>query len=247
MDLIKSLKKDVKTHSPEILAGLAVTGVLSSVYLAAKAGYESAGVIALYENITGGPPESRKERYLERAKLVWKSYVPTALSVSTTIGCIVFANRIGFRKTIAAQAALAVSQRAYSDYRDKIIEEYGERKDQSIRDKIAEERVQRTAPAENVLMVGPGNVLCCELFTGRYFSSDIESLRKAQNELNAQLLSQDYQTLDDFYYLIGLPQTSTSGQLGWKSSKLMELSFTSALTEDGRPCLAFEYNYTETL
>jgi hypothetical protein len=184
---------------------------------------------------------------MERTKLVWKIYIPSAIAATSTIACLVGANRVGLKKTMAAQTAFAISERMYSEYRDKVIEEYGERKDQSIRDKIADERVKLTAPSNDILVTGPGNVLCCELYTGRYFSSDMESLRKAQNELNSQLLAHDYATFDDFYYMIGLGRTSSSSQMGWKSTKLMGLSFSTILTDDGRPCLAFEYNYVEPM
>lgn len=77
--------------------------------------------------------------------------------------------------------------------------------------------------------------------------SDMETLRRAQNTLNDRLLKHDYATLDDFYHLVGLSNTSSSSEIGWKSNRLMELDFTTTLSSDGRPCLAFDYNYTTTL
>jgi len=97
------------------------------------------------------------------------------------------------------------------------------------------------------LMSGPGNVLCCELHTGRYFISDMESLRRAQNDINAKILKHDYATLDDLYYILGLKTTSTSGNLGWTSGRQLEMSYSTMLTEDNRPCITFEYNYIKPL
>jgi hypothetical protein len=245
-DIGKVLRSNTKEHFPLILSAVAGVGVLATAYLASVASFEAANIIGLHED-TYPPSNDFKERITERTKLVWKLYIPAATAATSTIVCIVGANRIEAKKTLAAQTAFAVSQRVYSDYRDKVIEEYGERKDQAIRDKIADERVKATAPAGELMIAGPGNVLCCEMFTGRYFSSDMETLRKAQNELNAKLLAHDYATFDDFYYMVGLARTSASGNLGWKSTKLMELQFSTVLTDDGRPCLAFEYNYTEAL
>lgn len=239
-------RMNTKEHFPVILATAAGAGTLATAYLASKASFEAARVIDAHEGIAG-TADTRKRRIIERTKLVWKLYIPAGLSAATTITCIVGANRVETKKTIAAQTAFAVSQQVYSDYRDKVIEEYGDRKDQSIRDQIAEDRVKNTAPAGNIMISGPGNVLCCELFTERYFNSDMETLRKSQNDLNAKLLAHDYATFDDFYYMVGLGRTSFSSQIGWKSTKLMQLEFSTVLTEDGRPCLAFEYNYTEPL
>lgn len=246
-DIGNFVRTGVKENLPLILSIGAGLGTISTAYLAGRASFEACDVIRDHEFGRDHDAADPKQRLMERTKLVWKLYIPTAISAVTTIACVAGSNRVSTNKTIAAQTAFAVSQRVYSEYRDKVIEEYGERKDQSIRDQIAEDRVKATAPDSGLVIAGSGAVLCCELFTGRYFNSDMETLRRAQNDLNKRLLTHDYATFDDFYYDVGLPRTSSSGQIGWKSSKLMEMVFSTVLTEDGRPCLAFEYNYTEPL
>ena len=243
---INALRNNTKEHSTVLLSVGAGVGTLATAYLVARASFKACDVIRHEEKIWGTPTE-RKERVIQRTKLVWKFYIPPAIAGVSTVGLIVGANRTGIKKVLAAQTALAVSERVYNEYRDKVIEEYGDRKDQSIRDQIAEERVKATAPGPDIMISGPGNVLCCEMYTGRYFTSDMETLRKAQNELNSKLLAHDLATFDDFYEMIGLARTSSSGNLGWKSTKLMKLEFSTVLTEDGRPCLTFEYNYVETV
>lgn len=238
------IRTNTKQHSPTILSVLAGVGTLTTVYLTSKASFAASRLIDEKEANGGGPLLDPKERLMERTKLVWMLYIPTAVATTGTIICIVGANRVGANKTLAAQAALSVSQQVYSDYRDKVIEKFGENKDQAVRDAIAEDRVKKGAPPADIMIAGPGNVLCCELFTGRFFSSDMESLRRAQNDLNDKLLKRDYMTMGDFHYMLGIAQTTISSQLGWKSDKQMELKFSTVLTDDGRPCLAFEYNYT---
>lgn len=245
-DLGKLVRSNTKEHSPLILSIAAGVGTLATSYLVGKASFQACDLIRKDEEELGTASDP-KQRLIERTKLVWKLYIPAAISATSTITCIVGANRVGLKKTLAAQTAFAVSERVYAEYRDKVIEEYGERKDQSIRDSIAAEHIKKTAPEQNMLISGPGNVLCCEMYTGRYFSSDMETLRKAQNELNHKLNMHDYATFDDFYELVGLARTSSSSQMGWESSKLMALEFSTVLTDDGRPCLAFEYNYVKPL
>lgn len=247
-DLNKVIRRNTKTHSSLILSIFAGTGTLATAYLTARASFQAAKVIDNHEEIDGGHYDSSKERLIERTKLVWKLYIPSALSAATTITCIVLANRVDAKKIIAAQTAVAVGQRAFSEYRDKVIEEFGARKDEAIRDQLAVERLAiNPPPPPDILITGPGNVLCCEVYTGRYFASDMETLRKAQNDLNAKVLAHDYATLNDFYYMIGLGQTSHSSQLGWKAGRQMELQFSTILTDDGRPCLSFEYSYVSPL
>ena len=246
-DLNKAIRRNTKAHSSLILSVAAGIGTLTTAYLAGRASFQAAEVIRKHEE-QFPPADNRKERVIDRTKLVWKLYIPPAISAGTTIGCIVFANRVDTKKILAAQTAVAVTQRAYSEYRDKVIEEFGARKDEAIRDQLASERVMKNPPpAQDILITGPGNVLCCEVYTGRYFASDMETLKRAQNDLNAKLLAHDYATLNDFYYMIGLGQTSYSSQGGWKSNRLMELQFSTILTDDGRPCLSFEYNYVTAM
>lgn len=244
--LINSAKLSTKEHFPLILTVGAAIGTVSTAYLAGRASFKASEVIRLHEEVYPSSND-RKERLIARTKLVWKLYIPTALSATTTIACVVTANRVEVKKTIAAQTAFAVSQRAYSEYRNKVIEEFGERKDQSIRDKVAAEEVKNKPPKDGIILGGSGSVLCCEEFTGRYFNCDMETLKRSVNELNAKLLAHDYATFDDFYYMLGLERTKTSGHLGWRSNRLLELQFSTVLTENGVPCLVFDYNYYDTL
>jgi hypothetical protein len=242
MKFINVLRSGVKRNSPIILSATAGVGVIATAYLASKATLEAAELIR--ETEKQRPKfinrDNKKDTAIDVTKLVWRLYVPTAISAVSTISCIAGANRIQSRKTLAAQAAFAVSERVYSEYRDKVIEEYGESKDKKIRDSMVEDRVKKSG---EIIIAGSGGVLCCELFTGRYFDCDIEALRRSVNELNKKILAHDYATFNDFYYMVGISQTTESGQLGWKSSRLMELEFTSVLAPNDVPCLAFDYNY----
>jgi len=242
----KAIRVGLKTHYPLILTAVAGIGTVTTAYLAARAGYQSAKLLDIKEELNG-ISDDRMERVVDRTKIVWKLYIPPAASAVATIGCLVLANRMETRKTLAAQSALAITQQLYSDYRYYVAEELGASKDQAIRDKIADNVIrQNPPPAKEVLITGPGNVLCCELYTRRYFTCDAETLRRAENEINKRMLNHDYATLDDFYWVVGLKGTTKSGETGWRVGRSLELEFTSVLTEDDRPCLAFEYNYVTT-
>ncbi|MET0785756.1 MAG: DUF6353 family protein [Paenisporosarcina sp.] len=239
--------RNLKTHSSVIFSVSAGVGTIFSAYLAGKASFKAAIIIRDTEELEG-PSTVKRERIKERTKLVWKLYIPPAISTTSTILLILGANRAGARKLLASEAALSLANKAYTEYRDKVVEELGSRKDQAIRDKIATDKVKNNPPpSQDVLVIGSGDVLCCELYTGRYFVSNWEKIRKAVNDINSRMLKHDYATLDDLYYILGLNQTTMSGNFGWKSNRLLEISISTILTEDNRPCLTFEYNYTMVL
>lgn len=234
----------LKKNSPTLLTTIAVGGVVATAYFTAKGTIKAAEAIHDHEEEYGIAEEPR-ERAKVHVQVAWRCYVPAATTAAATIACIIGANRVGLRRAAAAQAGVLLAERTYSEYRQKVIEEFGQRRDDTIREELAKDKVRRTdPPSQEVLLTGPGNILSMELYTGRYFACDFETIRRAQNSLNDHLLKHDYASLDDFYYLIGLKPTSTSSEIGWKSTRLMELEITTVLSNDGRPCLAFDYNYT---
>lgn len=237
--LTKQAEKLLHDNSPAILTAIGVSGTLSTAYLVGKASFEAAEVLS----------EDDFERVpKKKAELVWKLYIPAAISASITIGCIIAANRVGSRRAAAAYSVLTVTEKAFAEYKDKVVETIGERKERTVQDNIVQDRVNANPTAgRDIIVAGPGNVLCYETYTGRYFYSDMESLRKAVNELNSRLNREMYANLSDFYSIVGLPYTSNSNDIGWDSDKLLELRYTTVLSDDGRPCIAFDYNYTKPM
>ena len=243
--LVSNVKKTIGTNSPEILTGLGIVGVISTAYLTGRASYKSALVIQKEEEKHGTHSDA-KERFKERSALVWKLYVPPAISGVATIGCIFGVSHITSRRAAAAAAAYAVAERSLNEYRDKVEEDLGKTKDQKVRDAVAQDRVENNPPTET-FVIDSSHVLCCELYTGRYFTHDVESLKRAAEQINERIQSDLYVMLSEFYDLIGIPNTSQSDYLGWESGKPMELRFSAVATKDNRPCMAFDYSYIRPL
>lgn len=267
MNLIKlatRTKKMVSDNSPVILTAIGVTGTITTAYLAAKASFKAADTLryegirrvnaAAFEreaNIALRPTEvegvddlQRDTGFIppkEQVGLVWKYYVPAAVTGVMTCTCIIAASYIGTRRAAALAAAYSLSERALAEYRDKVIERLGEDEHESIRQDIAQDRVDRTAPDREVLFVTDGNVLCHDGYSGRYFMSDKERLRRAANDIAYQVLHSDYATLSDFYDKVGLDSTSVSEEMGWNTENQIELLFSTVETPDGQPCLSYDF------
>lgn len=237
-NLVANVGKTIKSNSPELLAALGVAGVATTAYLAAKGGFHSAGIL---EN------ESPYLSTKEKVKLVWKEYIPAGISGVVTIGCIIGSHKLNGNRTAAAIAAYSITEKAFSEYKEKVVEEIGKGKEQKVRDALAQEAIEKTPSREVVVTAVSGHVLCSELYTGRYFRSDMETLRKTQNDINARVIQQTYVTLSEFYDMVGLSETSNSNRLGWDSDRMMELEFSTVISDTGEPCLAFEYNYVKPL
>lgn len=239
-NIVGRTSRIISDNSPAILTGLAVAGTVMTAYLTGRATFKAAEIIH-EDEARGGTAGDRRQRIKERTTLVWKLYLPAASSAVATIAFIIAANRIGTRRATALAAAYAISERAFEQYKDKVVEKIGSRKERSYRDEIAQEHVTRNPPPENLVWDESGSVLCCDLFTGRYFLSDMESLRRAANDVNHQVNNDYYASLSDFYDRVGLEKTSMSDDFGWNSDKLLELDFSTAMTPSGKPCLTFDF------
>ena len=240
--LMKQAGKLVGDNSPLILTALGVTGALTTAYLTGAASFRAARYIRYEESSRGYEFDEEELELKEKVNLVWKLYIPAAASAGLTITAIFYANRIGTRRAAAVATLYSVSERAFDEYKKKVVEKVGAKKEQSYRDEVAQDRVTRDpVSSREVIITGNGDILCYESFTGRYFHSDMETLRKAQNDINYEVMNDSYASLSDFYNLIGLPQTSYSDEVGWNADKLLELQFSATLSEDGRPCISIEF------
>ena len=241
MTLAKQLEQLAADNSPAILTGIGVTGTVATAILTGKASIKAARLIdSEYQNNRSTPRFELNKR--DKVRMTWKLYIPAAGCCVLTVASIITANQIGTRRAAAMAAAYGLSERAFERYKDQVKEKFGEAKERDVRDDLAQKQVRENPPQENtVLVTASGDVLCLELFTGRYFRSDIESIKKAQNDLNYRLLNHGYASLSEFYDIIGLQHTQVSDDLGWSSDKMMELTFSGALTPDDKPCMVIDY------
>ena len=238
--------KAVRKNAPGEFTALSVAGVIGTAYLTGRASYKAALVINDEESRTG-TSNDWKERLKGRGKLVWKLYIPPVASGVATVGCIFGLSRVTSRRATAAAAAYAVAERGFEEYKEKVTEELGKGKEQKIRDSIAQDKVDKNPPNNEIFIVNTGLVLCCELYTHRYFRSDMETLRRAEDTIKQRIETDMYVMLSEFYDQIGLPHTSHSDYVGWEEANRMELRFTTTLAENGEPCLAFDYSYIKPL
>lgn len=251
--------KLVADNSALVLSAMAVTGTLATAYLTGKASYEAAEVIKKesaekyvesQKNISE-PVKSDKsweERVAEsftfrdRIECTWELYIPAASTATLTIACIILANRIGTRRAALMAAAYKTLDEGYGEYREKMKERLGERKEKAVRDEIQQDHVRNDPPIrEKIILTGNGEVLCRDDFSGRYFKSTVHTIQKAVNDLNHRVIHDNYASLGDFYDMINLERTAYSEEVGWTSERLLELSESTAMTDDGTPCYVFGF------
>ena len=181
---------------------------------------------------------------MEVVKTAAVCYIPAATFGLTSIICIVCASSMNAKRNAALATAYAISETALREYKGKVIETIGEKKEQSIRESIAKDKMDKNPVVENeIIQTDNGNTMCYDVFSGRYFKSDMEKLRRAVNDLNEQLLNEGSVNINDFYYLIGLRETKNGDILGWDSrTGQVRMDFGSELASNGTPCIVVDFS-----
>jgi hypothetical protein len=229
----------IDANSPAILTGIGVAGVLSTVALAIKGTSSAVFVINAVETVKD---EELTQR--EKLELVWKFYIPTAASSMLTIAAIIGSNHISTRRNAALLSLYSIADQALKEYQDKVIETIGQKKEEQIRDEIAKDKLDNNPlDGREVIITGKGNCLFYDTLSGRYFRSDLETVRRVQNDFNELLFNDMFLPLNDLYDMLGLEATEMGRRAGWdvQNGKL-ELQFSAKIATDGEPCIVLSYS-----
>ena len=235
-------------NSPTILTGLSVAGLISTVIMAVKATPKAIELIndAEYErvkiegeeNFYNGPGLSNKDII----QATWKCYAPTVVMGLGTIACMIGATSINLRRNAALASIYSLSEAALKEYQSKVVETIGKGKEQKIRSEVIKDRLTNNPVRdEEVILTGRGETLCYDSFSGRYFKSDINHIKRALVELSRDMISEMEVSLNQVYDALDLRHIKLGDSFVWHiEDGSIEPIFDSMLTEDGRPCLVLD-------
>lgn len=243
----KGIQTAVTKKSPEILTGIGIAGMITTTVLAVKATPKALELIESEKESKKEYPDDKPGlNAVEVVKVAWKPYIPAAVTGVVSVACLIGASSVSARRNAALATAYQLSTNALTEYKDKVVETIGEKKEKGIREKIAQDKVtQNPVSKSEVVITGAGDVLFLEPVSMRYFISDIESVRKIINDINYRMTCgmEEYISLSEFYDEIGLTHTSNSDEIGWNLYKdgQIGIDFHPTVAEDGKPCLMLDY------
>lgn len=242
----RDVRLSVSKHSPEILMGMGITGMITTTVLAVKATPKAIMLI----------DDKRDELEVESLapidviKATWKCYIPAAITGVVSIGCLIGSNSVNAKRNAALATAYKLSETAYAEYRNKVIETFGDKKEKTVKDKISEEKIKENPVSKTeVIITGKGQTLFFEPLSSRYFYSNLDLIQRAENKLNKEIITDAFdsgRTVNDFYDEIGLPSTATGDNLGWKVGYLIDIYPSAQMAEEGtehegEPCIVLNY------
>lgn len=241
--LFKRASRIVNDNSQAILTATAASGVVVTSYLVARAAFNVGKDVNAghYEPLMEGKePEFYDAQALVRT--YWPQFIPALVSGTITIAAILGAHRVSTRRNATLLAALSLSERAFDEYRGKVLDQIGKNKEQKVRDAVAQDRVDSNpVSGTQVLITNTGEALFNDLYTDRYFKSSVETVRRVQNDINARIMTEGNASVNDFYEALGLPRLRHGDDIGWNLSNLLNVEFSAVISEDGQPCIAVDF------
>lgn len=241
----------LKKYSPEILVAAGVVGTIASTVLACKATLKvndildetKSNIDKVHTANEKGATEGGEEYSAEDAKkdltIIYaktgvnlvKLYGPSVVLGALSITSILASNNILRKRNIALSAAYAAVDKGFKNYRERVIERFGEKVDQELKYNIKAQKVEETVNdsetgTEKKVKRTADVVKESDLsdyshfFSGsRYAARDHDYnmmfLRAEQNYANDKLTSRGYLFLNEIYERLGLPMTKAGQIVGW--------------------------------
>lgn len=243
-DLARRASKFAIDNSPAILTSIGVAGTITTAYLAAKATWQANDIIRLQEGTEYSneeDPREPREVIKDRFNLTWRLYIPAVTTGAAAIVCIIGANKVGARRAAGIAAAMSITEKTLDEYRAKVVEKLGPRKEEAVRDEIMQDRVNATYLDGVQILNADNGELCWDHYSDRYFASSVEQIRAAENNLNFALIHDGYASLSEFYSFLGIPSMPYSESVGWNSDRKLTVRITTTMAAGTKPCLAIHF------
>lgn len=242
-----------KKNSPALLTGSAVVGLLATTVSAFKMSPKAHELIREYQlavkKIEPDNKVLKRDITITAVKDLAPVVAPTVIMGTATAACIIGSNSISSRRIAALSTAYAISESAVKNLNDKMTETLGEKKTQAIKDAIVKDKMDKNPPpadSNQIIMTGDGDVLCMDVYSGRYFHSNAQKIGQAINELSYQIQNDMYVCLNEFYEKLNISEIPMGYDLGWNLDDTVKgqlpITITAALTPNQQPCLCVDYS-----
>lgn len=233
-------QKALRRNSPIIMMGIGIGGFITA---GISIGTNTPKALQLIE-------AKKKELDVEQltpvetVRTVWICYLPAATLMAISAACVIAGQSISMRRNAMLATAYTLAENSFKEYKEKVIDTIGEKKEREVSDEVAKERA-RVIPSSDeskVINTGKGTTLCFEPLSGRFFRSDGDHIRKAKNNLSEKVLKDGYSSVNDFYELLGLKETIMGDEFGWHvQGGLPEVMLVSDVNECDEPYLIIDY------
>ena len=121
---MRSMRTAVKKHSPEILTGIGIAGMITTTVMAVRATPKALILIEEKKDELEVDELTPKETI----QAAWTCYIPAAAIGTVSVACLIGASSVNMRRRAALATAYTLSESALKEYQEKVVETIGEKK-----------------------------------------------------------------------------------------------------------------------
>lgn len=239
-----------KKHSPEILVVAGVVGGVTSAVMACKATTKAGDIIEdtksqldiIHKGMEDGNIRGVKYTkedgtkdltivYTQTAVKFIKLYGPAVALGTVSIVSILAGHNITSKRNLALTAAYTTIDNSFKQYRNRVIERFGEELDRELRYDIKAKEVEETVVNEDgtestvkttVNVIDPNTISDysrifdeCNTSWSKSPEHNLVFLKQQQNYANDLLKSRGHLFLNEVYDMLGFPRTQAGQIVGW--------------------------------
>jgi len=230
----------VQKHSPALLFGAGVVGIVGTVVLASRATLKLEKTLVETEmkkarvqaaTLPEYTDDDRKRDltvlYVKNVIKVGKLYAPAVALGTISIAALTGSHVILNRRNVALTAAYAAIEKGFREYRERVVGAYGADKDREFRYGVVKQQiVEETENGPVTKTVKRVDMSVKPSIYARFFDESSSSWSKEpsynqlfincqQNYANDKLRAQGHVFLNEVYDMLGIPRSKEGQIVGW--------------------------------
>ena len=249
VNVYNGVKGKVEKHSPEILMGVGVVGVVTGTVMACRATLKLNDIleeaqetrdkikeVAFNPNYEDKYTEEDAKKdltinYVQTGVKVAKLYAPAVAVGVAGVGCVLASHDIMKKRNVALSAAYLTVDKSFKEYKQRVVDRFGEEVEKEIRygikaeeivETVVDEEGNETTVTETVKTMNP------TLYSdyARFFDEaspcwqndpeyNLMFLRAQQQYANDLLRAKGRLFLNDVYEMLGLEKSKAGQIVGW--------------------------------
>ena len=249
VNVYNGVKGKVEKHSPEILMGVGVVGVVTGTVMACRATLKLNDILEeaqetrdKIKEVASNPnyedkyteEDAKKDlavNYIQTGVKVAKLYAPAVAVGVAGVGCVLASHDIMKKRNVALSAAYLTVDKSFKEYKQRVVDRFGEEVEKEIRygikaeeivETVIDEEGNETTVTETVKTMNP------TLYSdyARFFDEaspcwqndpeyNLMFLRAQQQYANDLLRAKGRLFLNDVYEMLGLEKSKAGQIVGW--------------------------------
>lgn len=228
----------VNRNLPAICTGIGITGFIASLALAINAAPKAS------EDLSASGIETLRDAKNDiplTCGIIARYYWPMALTASTAIAAVIFAQSTQTRRYASLLATYSLSETALESFKNATEQIVSPKEYKAVNAAADQEFVDRNEVL-GIINTGQGTDLCLDKTSGRYFYSSLDAIYRAETAFNRRLYSEMYLSVNDLYDELDLPYIDIGSDLGFDiDAGPLEMEMSAALAPNQAPCIVLNF------